>query len=95
MRTMTSLKSDNAVDDPKYQLVYQMSRITKERGSLAHNNHLESVTGTVAYWVEKMGRSQELVMDQDREELLQQELDRFMHHFIAGRPQEMVFWGSH
>jgi hypothetical protein len=85
---------DLKVEDPKYQLVYQMSRITKDRGALAHDDRLEAVAGAVAYWVEQMGRDQELVMNQHREEMLQQELERFMDNVLGHTSREEVFWGS-
>lgn len=85
---------DLKVEDPKYQLVYQLSRITKDRGALAHDDRLEAVAGAVAYWVEQMGRDQELVMSQHREEVLQQELERFMDNVLGSSSREEVFWGS-
>jgi hypothetical protein len=85
---------DLKVEDPKYQLVYQLSRITKDRGALAHDDRLEAVAGAVAYWVEQMGRDQELVMSQHREELFQQELERFMDNVLGASSREEVFWGS-
>jgi phage terminase large subunit-like protein len=39
----------------KYQLFYQMTRITKERGSLGQSpDRLDALAGAVAYWTEQM-----------------------------------------
>lgn len=41
-----------------YQLFYQMTRLTSDRGALAHDDRIESVAGAVAYWVESMALDQ-------------------------------------
>ena len=51
----------------KYQLMYQMSRITRDRGSLAHDDRLDSLAMAVGYWVEQMGQ------DVDKRMLLRQD----------------------
>lgn len=61
----------------KMQLMYQMSRITKDRGALAHDDRLDALAGAVAYWVEQMGQDETKRMDQRREELLKAELALF------------------
>ena len=38
----------------KYQLVYQMSRITRDRRSLRHDDRLEALSMAVGYWTQKM-----------------------------------------
>lgn len=45
-------------DDPKYGLFYQLTRITKDRNSLAHDDRLDALAMAVAYWVEAMSRDQ-------------------------------------
>ena len=45
----------------EYLLGYQMTRITRERGALIHDDRLDALAGAVAYWVEVMG------VDQDRQ----------------------------
>jgi hypothetical protein len=46
---------DNEVTRP-YSLFYQLTRVTKERGALRHDDRLDALAGAVAYWVEAMGR---------------------------------------
>jgi len=58
----------------KRQLMYQMSRITKDRGALAHDDRLDVLAMAVAYWVEQMGQDEEDKMDQRQEALLDAEL---------------------
>ena len=44
-----------------YLLFYQMSRITKDRGSLAKDDRLDVLAMVIAYWNESMARDQEKV----------------------------------
>lgn len=83
-----------AEEDPKHSLFYQMTRITKERGSLRHDDVLEAVYGAVNYWVEAMARDEKVALDDYKEELLKKELERFMDHAIGGRGDSVISWFS-
>lgn len=61
----------------KMQLFYQMSRITKDRGALAHDDRLDALAGAVNYWVEQMGHDEDRHMADRRQELLMAELSAF------------------
>jgi hypothetical protein len=39
-----------------YRLFYQMSRITKDRGALAHDDRLDAVAGAVSYWIDHLAQ---------------------------------------
>lgn len=57
----------------KMQLFYQLSRITKDRGALAHDDRLDALAGAVGYLVEMMGRDEDELMEQrDLEQKLAQ-----------------------
>lgn len=58
----------------KYQLFYQMSRITRDRGALAHDDRLDCLAMAVGYWVEQMGQDVDRRMDQRKEDMLKEEL---------------------
>ena len=62
----------------KYMLMYQMTRLTKERGSLAHDDRLDALAMGVAYWTEQMAADVDLMMRERRDEMMQDELNRFM-----------------
>lgn len=68
----------------KYRLFYQLTRITKERGALAHDDRLEAVAGAVGYWVEQMAADSQALVEQHRESLMQAELARFMENAMGG-----------
>ena len=61
----------------KYQLIYQMSRITKNRGALTHDDRLDALSIAVNYWVEQMAQDANRNIVDRKEQLLKQELDRF------------------
>jgi hypothetical protein len=61
-----------------YQLFYQMSRITKDRGSLKHDDRLEALAMAVSYWVEQMARDEVTAAEDHRNTLVEMELERFM-----------------
>lgn len=58
----------------KYQLFYQMSRITRERNALSHDDRLDCLAIAVAYWVEQMSQDADRRMDQRKDALLKEEL---------------------
>lgn len=59
----------------KRQLMYQMSRITKDRGALAYDDRVDALSIAVHYWVEMMGQDEQDKMDQRQELLLDAELE--------------------
>ena len=41
-------------------LIYQMTRLSRDRGALAHDDRLDALCMAVAYWLEVMDRDEEL-----------------------------------
>jgi hypothetical protein len=68
-----------------YRLFYQLTRITKERGSLRHDDRLDAVAGAVAHWVEYLNRDTMKAHLAHKEAQLDAELERFMNHVVGGR----------
>lgn len=68
----------------QYSLMYQMSHIARERGSLAHDDRLDAVCQAVEYWVQWMSRNAEEAIDERREALLDAELDKIMDAYSPG-----------
>ena len=63
---------------PDHQLFKQMTRLTREKGSLRHDDLLDALSIAVAYWVEVIDRDQQLSYNQHKSELLDRELERFI-----------------
>ena len=62
----------------RYQMFYQMSRISNIKGSLAIDDRLDVLGMACRYWVDQLARDQHTAQIQRREELLNDELDRFL-----------------
>lgn len=88
----TAMKYEQSVRQSK-MLIYQMTRITTERGCLRHDDRLDALAIGVSYFVEQMDRDESLGEAMIREEALKKELDRFMEAAL-GRPPEEPSWVS-
>ena len=62
----------------RFQLFYQMSRIGRLKGSLAIDDRLDVLSMATRYWVDQLAQDQENAHQKRREELLKDELDKFM-----------------
>lgn len=60
--------------NPAYSLIYQLTRISRDRGALAHDDRLDAVTMAVAHWLEVLDRDAQVGM----EELLEEELEKWL-----------------
>lgn len=62
-------------NSPAYSLIYQMTRLSRDRGALAHDDRLDALCMAVAYWLEVMDRDEELGVLEQMEAKLEQWLD--------------------
>ena len=62
----------------QYSLPHQMSRLSRERGCLDHDDKLDALTMGVAYWTEHMARDARDAINERKEEQFQKELDSIM-----------------
>lgn len=60
---------------PAYSLIYQMTRLSRDRGALAHDDRLDALCMAVAYWLEVMDRDEEQGVLEKMEARLEQWLD--------------------
>lgn len=89
-RDWQSVQNYSQEKAPKYTLIYQMTRITKERGALAHDDRLDALSMAVAYWVEQMASDADKAIVDRREELLMDTLERFSTNTLLKRDREPV-----
>lgn len=68
---------------PQYRLFHQMTRITSSRGALAHDDRLEVLSMAANYWVEAVGQDAEERMKEDKEQRLNDELDKFLDSAVG------------
>lgn len=69
----------------RYQLFYQMTRVTRDKGSLAKDDRLDALALAVAYWLEVLDKDTQRILDENREAALLKELDAFMEN-VTGIP---------
>lgn len=68
---------------PAYRLFYQLTRIAREKDSLAHDDRLDALAGAVAYWLDTMARNSEDGAIKHKEKLLDAELKKFVEHALG------------
>ena len=61
----------------KYQMMYQMTRITRDRGAITQDDRLDALAMAVGYWAEQMAQDAEVKISERQEDLLQKELEDF------------------
>jgi len=61
----------------RYQLMYQMSRITRDRGAITHDDRLDALSIGVNYWVEQMAQDMDTKIKDRKAELINEELQKF------------------
>jgi hypothetical protein len=65
----------------RYMLMYQLSRITRDKGSLVHDDRLDALSIAVGYWVQQMAADVNQSMIDRQQELLEKELTKFTDSF--------------
>jgi hypothetical protein len=81
--------SENAL---AYQLIYQLTRITKERGCLQHDDRLDALAMAVAYWSQQMSKDIEAAKNDAKDRALKDELDLFMSQVRHGEKPRGTRW---
>ena len=69
----------------QYSLFYQMSRLTRERGAITHDDRLDALSIAVNYWVESMAQDAEVKISDRKAEMLDVELQRFTDAYYKTR----------
>jgi len=73
---------------PQYTLMYQMTRMTKDRGAVRHDDRVDVLAIGVNYWVEQMASDAMELMNDRREQLLDQELEKFVDGIMSRKGQK-------
>ena len=71
-----------------YLLSYQLSRITRERGSLRHDDRLDALAIACEFWVKAMGRDTDRAMTQADDARRDKALRHFLKHAIGASPKQ-------
>ncbi|WP_391564516.1 phage terminase large subunit [Sinorhizobium meliloti] len=87
----SSTTSYGQEDMKNMRLFYQITRITRQRGALAHDDRLDALAGAVAYWNEFLARNTDKAVADRKQELLDAELASFMET-VLGRSDDLPRW---
>lgn len=79
-------KDFDTAKDVKYSLFYQMTRITRDRGAITHDDRLDALAIAVAYWTESLGRDNNKAAEAIKSQALEKELKTFMTQVIGKKP---------
>jgi Holliday junction resolvasome RuvABC endonuclease subunit len=80
-----------------YSLIYQLTRLTREKGALVHDDRIDALAIAVAYWVEQMAADADEEQLHHRSDLLDKELEKFMDNTFnqdRSTPKEKL-WTNH
>ena len=82
----------------RYMLFYQMTRLTRDRGALSHDDRLDALSMAVGYWVEQMAADAAMQIQDRKSELMDKELQKFLdnafHVKHGGRQQQQTWLSS-
>jgi hypothetical protein len=67
-----------------YSLVHQLTRLTREKGALVHDDRIDALAIAVAYWVEQMAADADVEQLSHKAELLDIELEKFVANAFSG-----------
>lgn len=62
----------------QYSLIHQLSRITREKGALAHDDRLDALSMAAMYWTEQLAADADEEQQDHRSRELDKELERFV-----------------
>jgi hypothetical protein len=78
---------------PQFMLFYQLSRISKQRGSLKHDDRLDAFAMVVRHFTDKLGNDQENQEKRRKEELFDDYVDQFVKE-MGGSTNGGANWQS-
>lgn len=83
---MTAREADSKDDREAYSLFHQMTRVTKERGCLLHEDRLESLAMGVNVWVEHMKSTEEAARRRASERSMEEEIQSWYERHPYQKP---------
>jgi len=87
------IKEDyESAPETSYSLFYQMTRLTKERGAIIHDDRLEALAMAVNYWTEQMDADSETMAAQQKLDAFNGEIQRFMDNATGSKKSVGDTW---
>jgi hypothetical protein len=72
----------------RYMLTYQMTRITADRGALAHDDRLDVLAMGCQYWVDQMAADADREIADRKQDLMMKEIDKFITGLNIGKQKD-------
>lgn len=85
------IRADFDNNEQDHRLFFQMSRVTKDKGSLRHDDLLDCLSIAVNYWTEIMDVDQDMAGAEHKELMLHVELENFMDN-ATGKTRRHTNW---
>lgn len=89
------VKADQAEPNPHKQLFYQLTRITRDRGALKHDDRLDALAMAVAYWTEQLARDVEGEEERRMEELQDADYLAFIQSVTGAHATDPNFYDNY
>lgn len=70
-------------DTPNYSLVYQMTRLARLKGCLAHDDRVEAVYMACAHFIGRLGRDDDKALRQHKQAAFDAELQKYMQAAVT------------
>lgn len=87
-------KDFDTAKDIKYSLFYQMTRLTRDRGALIHDDRLDALAIAVAYWTESMARDNNKAAQEIMGSAMDKELKNFHKNVFGMSERKQTTWMS-
>jgi hypothetical protein len=87
-----SVQSYSGDTRSNYMLFHQLSRITRERGALRHDDRLDALAMAVAYWVQALAQDDAKKIKERQDDLMQRELDKFIDNALGRKAPKTPGW---
>ena len=68
-----------------------MTRLTRIKRSLLHDDRLDALSWAVWYWLQHMAGDQEARIQATHERWLQQQIDDFLSHSLGSQPAPLTW----
>jgi hypothetical protein len=86
------IEADLKVDMPAYSLFHQMTRLTKERGSLAHDDRLDALEMAAAYFMDQMSTDEAKAKEASEEDAMEEAMRLFYEGVVPDLRRVVASW---
>lgn len=77
-----------------YSLIYQLTRLTREKGALVHDDRVDVLAIAVAYWIEQMAADADEEQRVYKSDALDKALDNFMDNVFSRTEPTANLWSN-